>query len=324
MPINPMQRRARNSFLIGFLIALIIMAIVVAGLLKKLEKVNEDLESLKALQTRVLVAADDLESGQEVTIEEDFKYEQVQTTVDPEAVIDDEDFSWINSDGEVEIRLDQETGLELTKTMIMKVSVPAGTIVTKDMLTEASEITQDDERICEYYMIVLPSTLENGDYIDIRLSLPTGESYIVVSKERVIQTTKSGLWLKLNQEQILTLENAIVENYQINGSKLFATLYTEPGIQNAAEVTYPVSDNVRSMINADPNIVDEAKYQLALRYNTQEQVIQRNEHITPLLTGGTSSVASGVSKEISSIQTQRENYVKQLDGTDRIGIDYEN
>ena len=33
MPINPMQRRARNSFLIGFLIALIIMAIVVAGLI---------------------------------------------------------------------------------------------------------------------------------------------------------------------------------------------------------------------------------------------------------------------------------------------------
>ena len=144
MPINPMQRRARNSFLIGFLIALIIMAIVVAVLMKKIQTTNEELEALKALQTSVLVAAEDLESGQEITLEEDFIRQQVQTTVDPAQVISDEDFLWINEDGEIEVRLDQETGLELTKTMIMKVGVPSGTIVTKNMITEASELTQDD------------------------------------------------------------------------------------------------------------------------------------------------------------------------------------
>lgn len=319
MPINPMQRRARNSFLIGFLIALIIMAIVVAVLMKKIQTTNEALEALKALQTTVLVAADDLESGQEVTLDEDFTYEEVQTTVDPSMVINDEDFSWIDENGDIEVRLDNETGLELTKTMIMKIAVPAGTIVTKDMLTEASEMTQDDERIMEYNMILLPSQLENGDYVDIRLSLPTGENFIVVSKERVVSTTATGLWLKLSQEQILTLENAIVESYQINGSKLFATQYTEPGIQNAAEITYPVSDNIRALINADPNILDEAKYALALRYNNQQQVVQRNEHIAPQLTGGTGAVASGISKEVSSVQNQREEFVKELQGSDRIG-----
>ena len=209
MPINPMQRRARNSFLIGFLIALIIMAIVVAILMKKIQTTNEALEALKALQTTVLVAADDLESGQEVTLEEDFTYEEVQTTVDPDAVINDEDFSWIDENGDIEVRLDNETGLELKKTMIMKIAVPAGTIVTKDMLAEASELTQDDERLMEYNMILLPSQLENGDYVDIRLSLPTGENFIVVSKERVVSTTATGLWLKLSQEQILTFSFVI-------------------------------------------------------------------------------------------------------------------
>ena len=319
MPINPMQRRARNSFLIGFLIAIIIMAIVFAVLMKKIQTTNEELEALKDLQTSVLVAAEDLESGQEITLEEDFIRQQVQTTVDPAQVISDEDFLWINEDGEIEVRLDQETGLELTKTMIMKVGVPAGTIVTKNMITEASELTQDDERLCEYNMIVLPSQLENGDYVDIRISLPTGENYIVISKERVVATTATGIWLKLSQEQILTLENAIVENYQINGSKLYATMYTETGIQNAAELTYPVSDNIRALIYADPNIVNEAKEALDTRYSSQEQVVQRNEHIAPLLTGGTSSVASGISKEISAVQSQRESFVKELKGTDRIG-----
>ncbi len=319
MPINPMQRRARNSFLIGFLIALIIMAIVVAFLMKKIQTTNEALEALKALQTTVLVAGDDLESGQEVTLDEDFTYEEVQTTVDPDAVINEDDFSWIDENGDIEVRLDNETGLELKKTMIMKIAVPAGTIVTKDMLAEASELTQDDERLMEYNMILLPSQLENGDYVDIRISLPTGENYIVLAKQKVLQTTATGLWIKLNQEEILTLENAIVESYQIQGSKLFATQYAEPGIQNEAVQTYPVSDNIRNLIFKDPNIVEEAKVALELRYQNQEQVTQRNEHIVPSMSGGTGAVSSGVSKEVSAIQSQRANYVKNLDGTGKIG-----
>ena len=325
MPINPMQRRARNSFLIGFLIALIIMAIVVAVLMKKIQTTNEELEALKALQTSVLVAAEDLESGQEITLEEDFIRQQVQTTVDPAQVISDEDFLWINEDGEIEVRLDQETGLELTKTMIMKVGVPAGTIVTKNMITDASELTQDDERLCEYNMIVLPSQLENGDYVDIRISLPTGENYIVISKERVVATTATGIWLKLSQEQILTLENAIVESYQLIGSKLYATMYVEPGIQDPAHLTYPVSDSTRALINADPNILVEAKNELAQRYLDQQQVTQRVDRIEPALVvgGGAGAVATGVEEEAAIVQTQREEYIKALEGTGRIGADAE-
>ena len=319
MPINPMQRRARNSFLIGFLIALIIMAIVVAVLLKKIETTNEALENLKALQRNLLVAAEDLRSGQEVEFDKHFTYAEVQSQVDETKIIDEEDFMWINSEGEIEVRLDSETGLELPKTMIMKIDVPAGTIVTKDMLTEATEVVQDDERVMEYNMIFLPSQLQNGDYVDIRLSLPSGENFIVVSKERVLQTTSTGIWLKLNQEQILTLENAIVESYRILGSKLFATQYAEPGIQNPAVVTYPVSDNIRRIIISDPNIVEEAKFALAQRYQEQEQVVQRNDHIVPSITGTNSDVEKGVQEEITAVQTQRIQFVESLEETGQVG-----
>lgn len=319
MPINPMQRRARNSFLIGFLIALIIMAVVVAVLLKKIEQTNEALEKLKALQTKVLVAVDDLESGQEVTLEEDFKMQEVQTTVDKSQIISRDDFVWIDEKtGEEILKLD-DSGIELKKTMIMKVGVPAGTIVTKDMLSTNEELTEDGDRLMEYNMIILPSQLENGDYVDIRISLPTGENYIVLAKQKVLQTTATGLWIKLNQEEILTLENAIVESYQIQGSKLFATQYAEPGIQNEAVQTYPVSDNIRNLIFKDPNIVEEAKVALELRYQNQEQVTQRNEHIVPSMSGGTGAVSSGVSKEVSAVQSQRADYVKNLEGTGKIG-----
>ena len=96
MPMNPMQKRAQQSFIIGFLLALIIMAIVVAVLVKEVQKANESLEELKALQRSYVVAADDLKSGQEVNFDEHFTTEKVQTTVDESQVISMEDFEFID------------------------------------------------------------------------------------------------------------------------------------------------------------------------------------------------------------------------------------
>ena len=324
MPMNPMQRRANQSFWIGFLIALILGALAVAYLVNEVNKKEEMIAELEALKTDVLVAVSDLKSGQAVTLEKDFEMQSIQTTVDPSQVISEDDFMFYDENGEPLLMLDGD-GIEVQKTLIMKVGVPAGTVVTKDMLAAEEDLTREDERLMEYNMILLPSQLENGDYIDIRLTLATGETYIVVSKEQVMQTTGTGVWLKLNEEQILTLENAIVESYQLIGSKLYATMYVEPGIQDPAHLTYPVSDSTRALINADPNILVEAKNELAQRYLDQQQVTQRVDRIEPALVvgGGAGAVATGVEEEAAIVQTQREEYIKALEGTGRIGADAE-
>ena len=66
--------------------------------------------------------------------EEDFIDQEVQTTVDSSMIISEEDFLWMDEEGNIEERIDPETGSILEKTMIMKVDVPAGTIVTKDTI----------------------------------------------------------------------------------------------------------------------------------------------------------------------------------------------
>ena len=60
------------------------------------------------------------------------------------------------------------------------------------------------------------------------------------------------------------------------------------------------NSNEEIVENNNENILDEAKYALALRYNNQQQVIQRNEHIAPQLTGGSSAVAAGVAFLLAS------------------------
>lgn len=324
MAMNPMQRRARNSFLVGFLIALIVMAMVVVLLLYKIKGLNKDFEALKALQKKVYVASNYIQSGTEVTMDS-FQLDTVQTTLGTDELVSDQDFEYVDEKtGEVILKYDSD-GNPMEKKMMVKTNVPAGTIITKDMLEELDDQTTADQRIQEYNMILLPTLLTNGDYIDIRLRLPEGEDYIVVSKKKVMYTDETTIWLKMSEDEILMLGNAIVEAYTIVGSKLYATTYSEAGRQAAAEPTYAVSQAVLNLINNNPNVRKEARDGLWQRYNDQEQVDQRNNHINTALESyyGTmkDSVETGLQEEITKRQESRQKYVESLEGTGSVGIE---
>lgn len=316
MPVNPMQRRMRNSFLVGFLLALIIMALVVLGLVYKMKGIEEEKAAIQALQQSIYVAAEDLVSGQSVNMD-NFTTEQVQTTMDTSLVISEDDFMFQDDEGNPIIKYNDD-GSEKQKDMIMKVNVPAGAIVTKDMLADSTTDLTSDQRIHEFNMILLPSQLKTGDYIDIRLSLPKGQDYIVLAKKKVLQSTETGIWLKLSEEEMLTINNAIVESYGIIGSKLYAIEYSDPGIQEAAEPTYPVNLDVFNLINYNPNIVETAKAEIYNRYyaNNQAMATQRSQIIDPAVaeSGGSSasSVESKNQEENSKVQAARADYISTL------------
>lgn len=322
MAVNPMQRRARNSFLIGFLVALIIMTLVVLLLLYKIKNLNEAKEALESKQRTVLVATADLKSGEEVTMDS-FKTEVVQTTMDTTQIIEEDDFKFKDDKTGDTIEKYSEDGTQLQKKLVMKVGVPANSIVTKDMVAEVDGQTTDDQRIQEYNMIILPSELRNGDYVDIRVRFPKGQDYIVVAKKKIEQCTADTIWVKLTEEEILSLGNAIVESYTAEGTKLYATTYTEPGLQNAATPTYAVSEDVLKLINTDPNIRETARTALWSRYNEQKQNEQRVGQIDAALSayedGRASSVESGIEEEITNLKTARESFVEELDGSGEVG-----
>lgn len=320
MAMNPMQRRARNSFLIGFLVALIIMALVVFFLLQRIKSINEAKEALEQKQKTVYVANDDLESGQIITMD-DFTYSEVQTSMDLTQIIDKIDFQVTDEDENLVLN---EYDEPINKEIMMKINVPAGTIVTKDMIVATGEEVGDSQRISEYNMILLPSHLKNGDYIDIRLSLSSGQDYIVLSKKKVYGTTEQSVWLRLDEEEILTLNNAIVESYYITGSKLYAIQYIEPGMQLAAISTYIPTADVVNLMETSPNITDEAKSALASRINSMSTVRtgQINPAIDKAIEDGVvpgSAVEAGISEEIEKIRAARQAYVSELEGSEDLG-----
>lgn len=321
MAINPMQRRARNSFIQGALLSLVLMLIVVLFLVKEMRSINDAKEALENANTTVYVAAKDLKSGETINFDEDFVMETVRTNVDKGEIISADDWEFYDEDDVIQPKY-AEDGTQIYKTIKIKVDIPTGTIVTKDMIYEEGYQTEDSERIQEYNMIVLPSTLKNGDHIDIRLTMPTGQDYIVLSKKEVIGTTDTGLWIKVTEDEILTMNNAIVESYILPGTKLYAIQYTEAGMQKEAIPTYQVGLEVKNLMDRDPNVTQRAREELAAIYNGDLRTYYFDVPLNLYVQeqeDRDSSVQSGFQEEIQKVQEDRAAFVEELAGTEEIG-----
>lgn len=67
MAINPMQRKAQNSFLLGILVTLLITGLIIGFLVLQLTKLTKAQKEAEAALKTVYVVKQDIESGESVT-----------------------------------------------------------------------------------------------------------------------------------------------------------------------------------------------------------------------------------------------------------------
>lgn len=421
MAMNPMQRKANNSFLLGILITLLITGAIIAFLIFQVMDLNKTIEEQEAALTKVYVLKSNVKSGQIITNDMLKTLDVFTSTVPQNAIGDVEvlnsyfladeqgnqaytgfrfkdptnalgtstvkdgdgfiiyseaDYNAIQDDTKnklteventqyitrqmivgnntmnvnCEIKFDDEVGgyyilipettdqsiteatrYNYTKEMleamplIAKIDMYANTVITPDMVAEG-QLTRDDVRKQEYNIISLPTQIQTGDYVDIRLRLPDGQDLIVVSHKEVeipvieeVDSTNC-IWMDLTEDEILTLSCAIVESYEMNGAKLYATRYVDPGLQNAAEETYIPNASTMALIRNDPNIVETAKAELVNRYNND--IASGNDKIVRESIDDATTyedpeeakdlVIDKTEEEITSLQDAREEYIDSL------------
>lgn len=142
------------------------------------------------------------------------------------------------------------------------IDITLGTQVLKGMLT-SDEISSELREI-EYTVVNINSNIISNDTVDVRISYPNGESYVVLSKKIIKgftpETATCFFWL--NEEEYLRMSAAIVDAGLYSGSRLVTTKYIEPRIQDASIVTYTPSLQILSLIENDPNIVERCSQEL--------------------------------------------------------------
>ena len=353
MASNPMQRKARNSFLLGMLLMLVITGIIIAFLFLQVKNYRDKEAAEKANKVKIAVLQQDIKSGQIIT-QDMLKSQEVDKNIIPENAIGDvatlSNYYLEDKEGnEIKTKYKDNTAtLYITKDqkdyevktedtgnyyiekngskeyielnsipVVAKVSMNKNMVLTRELVSKGNNTTSDDVRKQEYNMLVLPTQIQTGDYIDIRLSLPSGEDYIVISKKEVEIPIVGGtdsentIWINLTEAEILAMNSAIVEAFKIEGTKLYATTYTEPGIQKAATPTYVISKEVYQLIDSNPNIVDEAKNELFARYNdTQRNAI--NNQLQNNLDSSDENLKAKVQESITKTQDERKQYLDSM------------
>ena len=317
MPKNPMQRKAQNSFLLGMLITLLITGAIIAFLVVQLTRLTNAQKEAEANRKQVYVLSQDLNSGDTVT-EDLLRAQMVDGATIPSNALTPQML-------EEKSNIYDENGNLIKKVnVVAKINIKQGTVVTSDMIMEEGEITADIRKV-EYNMIIPQTQLESGSYVDIRLRLPDGQDLIVVSHEQVEIPAINGvdslnsMWFNLDETQILKLSCAIVESYKIQGSLLYVTEYVEPGLQDAATITYLPSDEIINLIYRDPNCVEEAKQAIFQRNNNDDikEAVRNpvNNALNQNAEDAIDNVIDNVEEELQKTQEERQTYLESLGGS---------
>ena len=308
MAMNPMQRKIRNSFLFGFLVAVIIAAVVVALLYMRVKGLKEEIVKIQKSQevalTKVFAVTKEVQKDETLTQSEEEKDDskkKIEVISVPSQQVPE---NAVTPDNIKELfAIDPESDNPEYE-MTAKLNLSVNTVLTTDMVEKSSK--SGTFRMAEYTMISLPSKLKQGDYVDIRIAYPTSADFVVLSKVKVQDANTNTIWLKLAESQILLLNNAILESYIVEGTKIYATQYIDAA-QAELNSTYVPNATVASLIQAN----NFTEYDQSILDDANNDVMDIRKYIDSVLAKytddeKTSKVNEGFTTEKTTIQAARE------------------
>lgn len=139
-----------------------------------------------------------------------------------------------------------------------KVNIVPGTPITSDLLM--AELYDDTLRDVDVSVNSWVVGMRVGDYVDLNITFPYGEDYIVLPRKRIQYIGDKTIKMYLTEEEWHTYQSALVDYYlhSTEGARLYLKKYVEPGVQPTATAYYAASDAVRTIMKTDPNIVNRA------------------------------------------------------------------
>lgn len=207
----------------------------------QLDEWEQKVEQVEQMKVSVYVPKEDI--GIFSVIEEKMLDKiDIYTSIPQERYIDDSDFG-------------KMTTVRLAK----------GIPVMRDLLID--ERIEADVREEEFNMFLLPSNLKNGEIVDVRITFPNGEDYIVLTKKKIygLSLKKNTIWIWLNEKEIHRISSAIIDAYMHPGTKLYVLKYVQPETQDGIVPTYIVNEYVMEVMKSSPNRLKLAKEELAIQ-----------------------------------------------------------
>lgn len=221
----------------------------------KIEELNTNLTQIGELITAYTVTAE-VKAGQEIK-DTDLTSIQVPVTMATNLVQDL---------GEIEGKY-------------YRLDMTAGTALSKDAVFE-NELT-DDTRLFDVVLHSTPVGLKVGTFVDVRISLPLGEDFIAIPHKKVHAINGGVIKLAVTEEDIHAYNSMLVDSLLYPGTQMYAVEYLEGGVQKKADAYYPMSKNILSIAQKDPNLLSAIKSDILKRRTALEKGLSALETDSP-------------------------------------------
>lgn len=174
---------------------------------------------------------------------------------------------------------------------VLKLNTRPGTIITQDILADS---TEEVEAVYtrDIQFASLPVSTQEGDYVDIKVMLPNGEPYCVLSHKKIKYINGTTLTFDLSHEEEAVWLSAL-NDYALNesyGFVLYLDKYLNPG-KDQTLANYPVNRDMENYILFNTDYADPTR------------CINKNlrDHIDQILFMASTSDNSSVSSKISAV-----------------------
>jgi len=132
---------------------------------------------------------------------------------------------------------------DLSNDYIVLRKIKENTILTKSDVISLNDLVPDSRRYQEYEGVIdVPTGLEEYSekiVVDIRyLNLDLNRNEVILSKKELPLLIGTTLWLQLEDERERKLMDSAIKEKEQDGGSLILTIYTDPDIQEATEITY--------------------------------------------------------------------------------------
>lgn len=212
---------------------------------------------------------------------------------------------------------------------LYKVDVHPGTVLTSDLVmsNEFDETAYQQDMAFDF----LPLGIRVGDYVDIKMTLPYGETLIVIPHKRVenVVVDSHVINVYLTPAQQLLWQSAMKDKalFAEYGLALYCTKYVEPGVQDDTFANYPIRQEMETVAMIDNNVTDKTEcinHDLRVGIDTLIAVISEDEENQDggKLSSGVGAESSGINAAVGSyVDSKNSSSISDAEGEDGDYID---
>ena len=132
--------------------------------------------------------------------------------------------------------------------MAVNFDVKEGTCLTREMLSGSYGACRE-VFVSE---VDIPSFIQTGDRVDIRIRYGNAEDYTVLADKILVSCTPSeGMVMELSEEEILFLSSAVADKINYADTTLYAVKYPEYVQQETGNVTYIANREILKLLDRE-------------------------------------------------------------------------